>query len=171
MVALARDFPDPPSSERDGTSQAGRAQPALDPAYVAVDERSARDLLVLAHAYTRQLRFYDAQDQLAGDWTGLLGNDDLEALAALVDDSGPPGQSAVRIDRPHVALFLAFLRLLRHPRDLVNTLTARHLTFYYTQLLQMSRTSAVGDRVHVLVSYRRRSCPPGTDPPHPRPRQ
>ncbi|HEX8113248.1 MAG TPA: baseplate J/gp47 family protein [Kofleriaceae bacterium] len=150
-MALARDFPDPPSSERDGTSQAGRAQPALDPAYVAVDERSARDLLVLAHAYTRQLNFYDAQDRLAGDWTGFLGNDDLEALAALVDDSGPPGPSAVRMDRPHVALFLAFLRLLRHPRDLVNTLTARHLTFYYTQLLQMSRTSAVGDRVHVLV--------------------
>ncbi len=151
MVALARDFPDPPSSERDGTSQAGRAQAALDPAYVVVDERSARDLLRLVHAYTRQLRFYDAEDRLAGDWTGLLGRDDLESLAALVDDSGPPGQSAVRMDRPHVALLLAFLRLLRHPRDLVNTLTARHLTFYYTQLLQMSRTSAVGDRVHVLV--------------------
>ena len=67
MVALARDFPDPPSSERDGTSQAGRAQPALDPEYAAVDERSARDLLRLARAYTGRLRFYDAQDRLAGD--------------------------------------------------------------------------------------------------------
>lgn len=151
MVALARDFPDPPSSERDGTSQAGRAQPALDPQYVVVDERSARDLLTLAHAYTGRLRFYDAQDRLDGTWTDFLGNDDLESLAALVDGPGPPGQGAVRMDRPHVALFLAFLRLLRHPRDLVNTLTARHLTFYYTQLLRMSRKSAVGDRVHVLV--------------------
>src|SRR5262249_18302590 len=126
-------------------------QPALDPDYVAVDERSAHDLLALAHAFTRRLGYYDAQDRRAGDWTGFLGGDDLQALAALVDYTRAPGQGAVPVDSPHLALFLAFLRLLRHPRDLINTLTGRHLTFYYSQLLQMSRKSAVGDRVHVLV--------------------
>lgn len=151
MVALARDFPDPPIIERDGTSQAGRVQPALDPAYVAVEERSTRDLLQLAQQYAKELRYHDERDELDGDWSGFLGHEDLQQLAELVDSSAAlvPG-AALRTDRPHLALFLAFLRLLRHPRDLVNALTRRHLRFYYEQLLRMSRKPPIPDRVHVL---------------------
>jgi hypothetical protein len=41
--------------------------------------------------------------------------------------------------------------LLRHPQNLVNTLTRRHLEFYYERLLRVSRKAAVPDRVHVLL--------------------
>ena len=71
---LARDFPDPPIVERDGTSQAGRVQRALDPEYVAVDERSAQDLLEFAQAYAQELRYYDERDEPDGDWGGFLGS-------------------------------------------------------------------------------------------------
>ena len=140
--------------ERDGTSQAGRVQPALDPGYVAVDERSAQDLLVFAQAYAKELRYHDAQGQPDGDWSGFLGQSplDLQGLAALVEEAAQPTQGGGRwIDRPHLALFLAFLRLLQIPRDLMNTLTRRHLAFYYEQVLRMSRKPAVADRVHVLL--------------------
>lgn len=152
---MARDFPDSPITERGGTSQADRVQPALDPSYVAIDERSARDLLVFAQAYSKELRYYDETDRPDGDWSGFLGQDpkdkNLEELAALVEAELPAGGGAHRVGRSHIALFLAFLRLLQHPRDLVNTLTRRHLTLYYEQLLRMSRKPAVPDRVHVLL--------------------
>jgi hypothetical protein len=148
VVTLARDFPAPPRLERDGTSQAGRVLPALEPSHVSVDERSPLDLLEFARKYAGELVYYDAQGRPAGDWSAFLEQDARQA------------------DRPHLALFLAFLRLLRHPRDLVNTLTRRHLEFYYEQLLRMSRKAAVPDRVHVLprlaAGVERARLPEGT---------
>jgi baseplate J-like protein len=166
VVTLARDLQAPQTSERDGTSQAGRGQPALDPSYVSADERSPLDLLEFARKYAGELVFHDEQGRPAGDWGAFL-EQDLAELAALVDEAqAPTGAAARRVDRPHLALFLAFLRLLRHPRDLVNTLTRRHLEFYYEQLLRMSRKAAVPDRVHVLprlaAGVERARLPEGT---------
>lgn len=145
---MARDFPVPPTIERDGVSQGGRVQPALDPAYVSVDERSPRDLLALSRAFAKELVFFDTADQPAGDWSALL-EQDLSTLAAMAGDVETASPVTVT-DRPHLALFLAFLRLLGHPRDLVNRLTTRHLAFYYEELLRMSRKPALPDRAHVL---------------------
>ena len=47
---------------RDGTSQAGRMQPALDPDYVSVDERTIQDLLAFAREYAKELRYFDVKD-------------------------------------------------------------------------------------------------------------
>ena len=52
--------------------------------------------------------------------------------------------------RPHAALFLAFLELLGVARGTLNTLTARHLDFYYRDVLQLAARPAVADRVHVI---------------------
>lgn len=153
MVALAKDFPDPPMIERDGTSQAGRVQPALDPGHVSVDERSALDLLSFSRKYAAELLFHEepqAPGVPPGTWSAFL-EQDLAKLAALVDGPEPLDVEDRRTDRPHLALFLAFLRLHKHPQDLVNTFTRRHLQLYYEQLLRMTRKPAVPDRVHVLL--------------------
>lgn len=163
---MAHDFPAPTRIKRDGTSQAGRVQASLDPSHVSVDERTSLDLLEFARKYARELVYHDAQGRPAGDWGAFL-EQDLAALAALIDEEqAPTGAMAGTVDRPHLALFLAFLRLLRHPRDLVNTLTRRHLEFYYEQLLRMSRKAAAPDRVHVLprlaAGVERARLPEGT---------
>lgn len=120
-----------------------------------VDERSTLDLLTFAQNYSKDLVYYDAEDKPAGDWGGLLDGD-LTTLAALVDETAS-GDEARRIDAPHLALFLAFLRLLRHARDLTNTFTRRHLDFYYEEFLRMTRKAAVPDQVHVLLRLARGS--------------
>lgn len=137
--------------------------PALDPGHAPIEERTPLDLLAFAQRYAAELVYYDAEDQPhpgyhdedgephAG-WSEFLPKDpaSLAALAALVE--GPPaGAAAEPVDRPHLALFLAFLRLLRHPRDLINGFTQRHLEHYYEGLLRMTRKPAVPDHVHVLV--------------------
>jgi hypothetical protein len=52
---------------------------------------------------------------------------------------------------PHYALFLAFLRLFEHVREESNTLTERHLDFYYRQVLRLKETGAQPGRVHLLA--------------------
>jgi hypothetical protein len=52
---------------------------------------------------------------------------------------------------PHYALFLAFVRLLEHARAEANTLTQRHLDFYYREILRLRERPAAPGSVHLLV--------------------
>ena len=72
-----------------------------------------------------------------------------EAKAALRASFDWPGH------QPHYALFLAFLQLLEYARAATNTLTARHLDFYYRRVLQLARRPAAPSRAHVLVELAR----------------
>jgi hypothetical protein len=52
---------------------------------------------------------------------------------------------------PHFALFLAFLSLLQNLRSDINTLTQRHLDFYYRDILQLKEKPPLPGKAHVLV--------------------
>lgn len=53
---------------------------------------------------------------------------------------------------PHMALFISFLLLFKHAQDHINTLTERHLDFYYQRVLQLSEAPAEPDEVHVVFT-------------------
>ncbi|MBL8375164.1 MAG: hypothetical protein JNL91_11410, partial [Candidatus Accumulibacter sp.] len=154
---------------RDGTSQSGRILPELDPRHVRVDERTTRDLLAFVQAYARELKYFgiDDPDQAQRDWSGFVGSIDLDLAARYADEPekfSPEAASAYA--RPHFALLLTFLKLLENTRAQLNTLTGRHLEFFYRDVLRMTRKRAVPDQVHVLVELDGRSeavqLPPGT---------
>ncbi|MBO2011558.1 baseplate J/gp47 family protein [Hymenobacter negativus] len=52
---------------------------------------------------------------------------------------------------PHYALFLAFLRLNEYARQETNTLTQRHLDFYYRDILQLREKPAEPSHAHLLL--------------------
>ena len=52
---------------------------------------------------------------------------------------------------PHYALYLAFLRLFEYARASSNTLTQRHLDFYYREILRLKEKSAEPGHVHLLA--------------------
>lgn len=52
---------------------------------------------------------------------------------------------------PHYALFLAFLQLMEHARTAGNTLTQKHLDFYYRTVLGLTETAAQPGAVHLLA--------------------
>jgi hypothetical protein len=62
--------------QRDGTSQAGRVLPELEPDYAQVDGRTTRDLLAFARAYARELNYFGTSDSdtAQGDWSGFIGS-------------------------------------------------------------------------------------------------
>lgn len=51
----------------------------------------------------------------------------------------------------HYALFLAFLRLFRFAQNDLNTITQRHLDFYYKEVLQLKQKAAQPNSVHLLA--------------------
>lgn len=140
-----------PIAQRDGTSQAGRQSPALDPAALPIDERSVADLLRFVRGYARELRYFNGQNEPAGDWSALLTGD-LDAMArALADAATTSPASDVPQQQPHVALLLAFLELLQAARAQLNGLSRRHLEFYFREALQLTAGPPVPDQVYVLV--------------------
>jgi hypothetical protein len=58
--------------------------------------------------------------------------------------------------QPHMALFLAFLKLLEFARTHLNGLTKAHLDFYYKEVLRFVPRKDVPDRVHVIFELSKR---------------
>ncbi|HAB19850.1 MAG TPA: hypothetical protein PLX89_27040, partial [Verrucomicrobiota bacterium] len=158
-------------SYRDGTSQVGRASAWLDPTSTLVDERTLRDWLELAGQCARRLRYYDLSNLEAGNWLGLLAPglntvpgaplsaDEERALASALDravvfSESPEACAGPEFDfcrRPHFALLLTFLKLLRESQDRLNKFTQRHLEFHYRDVLRLLPRPATPNSVHVLV--------------------
>lgn len=78
----------------------------------------------------------------------------LKAYARVVSDA-KPALAATFTDwdrhEPHYALFLAYLRLFEYARAQANTLTGRHLDFYYREILRLKEKPAEPANVHLLV--------------------
>ncbi len=146
-----KDCPDKNPLQRDGLSQFQRRIAALQPEYIAVDERKMEDLLQFAAAYAKDADplFYDLADNPDADvWTGLM--DYAQHFHATTDVAA---ELASRHDfEPHFALFLCFLELFALLRQDINTLTKRHLDFYYQEVLRLDNRAPVADRVHVLFT-------------------
>lgn len=127
----------------DGTSQQQRWQAELEPQYAVVDDRSFEQLVEATRCLAPQIAFYDNQHVVAGDWESFLPTPtDLNNLItqAEIDQSLSP----------HLALFVAFLRLFQYAQDDLNRFTQRHLDFYYEEILQFKHLPPSPDHVHVL---------------------
>ena len=54
--------------------------------------------------------------------------------------------------RPDLALFIAFVKLFKHNQDHLNTLTEKHLDFYYYDVLKMQERGLQPDQVNVYFN-------------------
>ena len=55
-----------------------------------------------------------------------------------------------QLHEPHMALYIAFVQLFKHAQDHINTLTLRHLDFYYKEVLRFMEKAEVSDQAHIL---------------------
>lgn len=122
------------SLQRDGTSQAQRLIAALLPDYVSVDERSIDDLIAFVKKFATEIRYYNPADAIDGDWVGFFTK----------------SISADQRTEPHYTLFIAFLEIFKIAQDDLNTITKRHLDFYYREVLNLHERPPVADQVFII---------------------
>ena len=138
----------------DGTSQQDRALAALDPKAVPIDGRSDADLIAFVQKLTRHLIFTPGEahwDALAtpSPSSGLVLSP--ADMAAYIDAPERfAGEAARWLARPHFALLLTCVALLRQVRDQQNGIVRRHLDHFYRDHLGMAPLPARPDRVAVL---------------------
>ena len=53
----------------DGTNQNQRMLPALDPAFIKIDDRGIRELLSFTYGLSKQVHFFDLDNTIKGDWS------------------------------------------------------------------------------------------------------
>lgn len=144
---------------QDGTSQRGRALAALDPATAPLDERGSAQWLAAAQALAARLRYYkvdESRDAVVedGTWAAFASDASVsidDMVAYLADPTRLDAARARWLARPHFALLLAFVQLLGHARDQLNGLTARHLDYYYRELLRLQPEPAEPDRAAIVL--------------------
>ena len=124
---------------RDGTSQQMRLIRSLLPEYVSVDERNFEELKQFVLEFSREINFFNLNDQPAGDWFSFFNG------------KVAPEQRT----EPHYALFQAFLELFKIAQEDLNTLTRRHLEYFYQDVLRLREKSPVPDQVFVILELAR----------------
>lgn len=144
---------DPKQSQfRDGTSQFDRMPMALRPESAPVDQRGHVDWIRFVDQYAKQLPFVELDGETSS-WEGFVQGE-LEDILSYLEDPEQLAQQPEKLrqfTRPHFALFLAFLKMLRPYREKLNGLTKRHLDFYYRQYLGLTAKVAQPDYLHVLI--------------------
>ncbi|MDD5435762.1 MAG: baseplate J/gp47 family protein, partial [Nitrospira sp.] len=60
---------------------------------------------------------------------------------------------------PHLALFIAFLKLYKIPQEVINRITGRHLDFYFKDVLRLTKKPAVPDKAHLLIELKKNALP------------
>ncbi|MBL8744646.1 MAG: hypothetical protein JNK04_26235, partial [Myxococcales bacterium] len=146
--------------QRDGVSQQRRPLPALDPGSVRLDDRTTRDLLRFTRELADNVTFVTADTALEqlraeGTWLPFLQRDDvsIDDIVAYIDDPARfTGERARWLGRPHFALLITFLELMRHARDQLNGVVGRHLDYYYRDVLGMTLERAVADRAAIVFT-------------------
>jgi hypothetical protein len=149
-----------------GSTAATRQRQAPDPASLCLDPRCDADQIRFVQELAQQLIWRDAADSDLGteaalcseetvDWQGFCVSSDLhpEQIAAFTlaadDQTELSEEQRQWLGRPHFALLLTFIRLLRHQRELINRLPARDLQNYYENRLGFTLLNSEPDRVTV----------------------
>lgn len=116
---------------KNGTSQEERMPKALPPGYISIDERSQKELLDFAKALASRIHYYNESNTQEGNWEDFFNDNVAEGS-------------------PQKALLLVFLKLFAYVQKDLNTLTGRHLDFYYNEALRLKKKAAIADQVHVF---------------------
>lgn len=158
-----------------GTTAELRRRQAPDPGAVALDGRGDADQIRFVQELAKLLLWPAPADHgpmpsaMAEEsplhWEPFCSHPELtpEAMAAFWATPPAPGafsEAQLRwLGRPHFALLLVFIRLLRHQRELLNALPARHLHHYYRDRLGFTPRLGEPDRVTVAFTLAEEAPP------------
>lgn len=119
---------------KEETRQSDRFPKALRSGYINFNERTFEDLIIQMAEYACRLKFYSSADVVSGDWTNFFKD-----IYNYEEGKLCLGELNKKIEtgtiKPHMAVILSFLKLYQSELSNLNSLTDRHLDYYYKDLL------------------------------------
>ena len=139
-------------STHSGTFQTDRFPLALASDYIRIDERDFSDLIKQVANFAHQVNFYDDEGHKAGTW--------IEFFQEFYDgEQVNVKELELQMNRgnikPHFALMLAFLKLFAIEQKNLNSLTEKHMEFYYKQILNFLPRKGTYGTVPVFFTLRK----------------
>lgn len=138
------------------TWQSDRLPEGLREDYVRLDERTLEDLIAQCAEFSRFLKYYDQKNVEDGDWheffTPIYHFPEGDEERGYARFNSPEELNAIIAGRPHLALLVTFLRLFKLEQDNFNTLSEKHLEYYYHNVLGFSRKKGKPGAVTVFAS-------------------
>jgi hypothetical protein len=123
------------------STQQTRFPEALDPASAPLDERTPAELAEFVRTFAKGLMFWRRDgSQKPNLWLNFFPE-----VRSLVQAEKAAAAS------PDKALFLTFLQLYHEAQGELNGVTARHLEFYYRDVLGLTERGAKPDRSHLIL--------------------
>ena len=136
--------------KRDGQTQQQRTPALLNPAQVPIDERTKAEYYKFVQEISKQVKFFetgytDGKLKENGTWENFFETsiDEINRLAA---SASVPA---------HLTLWNVFVELMEKPKALINTLTQRHLDFYYHEVLKLDKKQPIADKAHVVFEMKK----------------
>lgn len=130
-------------NKRDGISQRKRLVPALDASKLKIIEDDTAYWLRYIRDLAPLVVFFNDNNQFAGDWTSFFPISEQE-----IQDLLSEGTSAKKV-KPHLALILAFLDMLKVAQTEMNGLVQKHLDYYYQEVLKIRPIGTIPDKVYI----------------------
>lgn len=130
---------------RGGTDQQARDHTFLSPESFKLQGFGTKEWMQFAYNFAKDVNFFATNDDTAstGNWEAFFKDDsELEELLSTYQQSN-------RLT-PHLTLFICFLKLIEISTEHFNTLTKRHLDFYYSEVLQITKLPEEADKVYIL---------------------
>lgn len=141
-----------------GQSQKERQAKELGIHFADVDGQTTADLLRFTKAFAAFVNYYRNNPATPiGNWSNFFPDE--TAIESLLKNESANTS-------PHLALFLAFLALYKQPQSVINNITARHLDFYYKDVLRLKNKAAIPDKVHLLLELKKNVAPIRILPEH-----
>lgn len=148
---------------RNGSTQDSRYRKDLDPSQLQLMGLGVEDWVIVACKLAKEMNFFNSSNQVDGDWVhffkqvmdttmdlGQANGFELEAIKTQIQKSLETFEGQRNLT-PHLTLFISFLKLLEFSRSQFNTLTKRHLDFYYQEVLKFVKQAPTSDSVFVIL--------------------
>ncbi|MFY0630369.1 MAG: baseplate J/gp47 family protein [Flavobacteriaceae bacterium] len=157
--------------KRSGTDQEERFLKSLNPENFDLHDFSIEDWILFAYNFAKNINYYGTDDDKkpSGDWQCFFNDFELENEKVPDRTTKEYDQLKDKISEvlatykethdltPHLTLFVCFLQLLKFSKERFNTLTKRHLDFYYKNILHVDKLAPIEDQVHILFELARKS--------------
>ncbi len=118
---------------------------ALLPENLRLNDFSVEDWMRFAYNFAAEVNYFSVEDSKtpSGNWKSFfVESGEIKSFLSHVEASNSLS--------PHLTLFICFLKLIEISKTRFNSLTKRHLDFYYKEILQIEKKAAVADSVHLI---------------------